>query len=191
MAPNDSLQCCFSLIRNRLYVVDITGDVWEFDKYNCDDPFNKKPTKVPGLSNIVFISGYNDICAAIENNCKVFVWGDLSRISDFCKNTTEPLTIEAFTNVEGISVGRNFLFAYNKNTVWAWGKNDEGQLGTGDLIDRPQPVKLFGSEILGSFNSLIQPLDRMFIGLSKLIYFEYLQYLKHLFGNHPYTKARF
>ncbi|KAL0214217.1 hypothetical protein P9112_006401 [Eukaryota sp. TZLM1-RC] len=99
--------------------------------------------------------------------------------------------IEAFTNIEGISVGYNFLFAYNKNTVWAWGRNYRGQLGTGDLIDRPQPVKVFGSEILGSFDYPIQPLDSMFSGLIKLIYFEYLQYLKKLFGNHPYTKARF
>ncbi|KAL0214279.1 hypothetical protein P9112_006463 [Eukaryota sp. TZLM1-RC] len=192
ITPNESLQCFFSLIRGRLYVVDITGDVWEFDKIYCDVPFIEKPTKVPGLSNIVFISGYNDICAAIDNNGKVFVWGVLSRISDFYKNTTKPLMIEAFTNVEGISVGYDFLFAYNKNTVWAWGRNEEGQLGTGDLKDRSQPVKVsFGAEILGSFDYPIQPLDSMFSGLIKLIYFEYLQYLKNFCGNHPYTKARF
>ncbi|KAL0214182.1 hypothetical protein P9112_006366 [Eukaryota sp. TZLM1-RC] len=164
-----------------LFVIDANGDTF----------FNNKPTKVEGLSNIVFISGYDGIYAAIDNSGKVFVWGKLSRISEFYEDSDEPRCIDAFTNVESISVGHNFLFAYNKNTVWAWGRNDEGQLGTGDLIDRPQPVKVFGSEILGSFNSPKEPLDRMFSGLIKLIYFEYLQYLKHLFGNHPYTKARF
>ncbi|KAL0214246.1 hypothetical protein P9112_006430 [Eukaryota sp. TZLM1-RC] len=99
--------------------------------------------------------------------------------------------IEAFDNVEGISVGDDFIFTYNKNTVWAWGRNYAGQLGTGDLIGRPQPVKVFGSEILGTFHYSTQPLDSMFSGLIKLIYFEYLQYLKNLFGNHPYTKVRF
>ncbi|KAL0214085.1 hypothetical protein P9112_006269 [Eukaryota sp. TZLM1-RC] len=190
ITPNESLQCFFSLVGSRFYVVDITGDVWEFVKGRYDDSFNNQPTKVPGLTNIGYIIGY-DICAAIDNNGKVFVWGDLSRISDLYQNTSHPLMIEAFTNIEGISVGRDFLFAYNKNTVWAWGRNDGGQLGIGDLIDRPQPVKLScGSEILGSFQYPKQPMDRMFSGLIKLIYFEYLQYL-NLFGNRLYSKARF
>ncbi|KAL0214180.1 hypothetical protein P9112_006364 [Eukaryota sp. TZLM1-RC] len=188
LIPKQPFQGSFYFDDNCLLVVDVNGDVWWF---NVDDPFNNKPTKVEGLSNIVFISGYDGIYAAIDNSGKVFVWGKLSRISDFYKDIHEPRCIEAFTNIEGISVGRNFLFAYNKNTVWAWGRNDEGQLGTGDLIDRPQPVKVFGSEVLGSLNSPKEPLNRMFSGLIKLIYLEYLQYLKNLFGNHPYTKARF
>ncbi|KAL0205040.1 hypothetical protein P9112_000347 [Eukaryota sp. TZLM1-RC] len=174
-----------------LFIIDANGEVWEFNKGNDDVPFNKKPTKVPGLNNIVSVSGYGGIYAAIDNDGKVFVWGELSKISNVYENHDEPICIEAFDNIEGISVGHDFLFAYNKNTVWAWGRNDKGQLGTGDLIDRPQPVKVFGSEILGSFQYPRQPLDRMFSGLIKLVYWEYLNYLQTLFGNHPYVKARF
>ncbi|KAL0206016.1 hypothetical protein P9112_001323 [Eukaryota sp. TZLM1-RC] len=123
-----------------LFVIDFNGDVWRFDKED-DDSFDNKPTKVLGLSNIVSIIGYNDIYAATDIDGKVFVLGE------------QPRCIEAFTNIEGVSLGGDFLFAYNKNTVWAWGKNDKGQLGTGDLIDRFQPAKLsFGSEILGTFS---------------------------------------
>ncbi|KAL0205995.1 hypothetical protein P9112_001302 [Eukaryota sp. TZLM1-RC] len=174
-----------------LFVIDFNGDVWRFDKEN-DDSFDNKPTKVLGLSNIVSIIGSNGIYAATDIDGKVFVWGRLSRFSDLYEDSEQPICVEALTNIEGVSLGRNFLFAYNKNTVWAWGKNDEGQLGTGDLIDRFQPAKLsFGSEILGTFLDPIQTMDSMFSGLIRLIYFEYLQYLKKLFGNHPYTKARF
>ncbi|KAL0226566.1 hypothetical protein P9112_013890 [Eukaryota sp. TZLM1-RC] len=174
-----------------LFVIDFNGEVLKFNKGDDDVPFNNKPTKVPGLNNIVSISGYDGIYAAIDNNGKVFLWGWLSRLSDVYEDSEEPRCIEAFNNIEGISVGYNFLFAYNKNTVWAWGRNAKGQLGTGDLIDRPQPVKVFGSEILGSFHYPKQPLDRMFSGLIKLVYWEYINYLQKLFGNHPYTKARF
>ncbi|KAL0205983.1 hypothetical protein P9112_001290 [Eukaryota sp. TZLM1-RC] len=174
-----------------LFVIDFNGDVWRFDKED-DDSFDNKPTKVLGLSNIVSIIGYNDIYAATDIDGKVFVWGRLSRFSRLYEYSEQPRCIEAFTNIEGVSLGGDFLFAYNKNTVWAWGKNDKGQLGTGDLIDRFQPAKLsFGSEILGTFLDPIQTMDSMFSGLIRLIYFEYLQYLKKLFGNHPYTKARF
>ncbi|KAL0214743.1 hypothetical protein P9112_006927 [Eukaryota sp. TZLM1-RC] len=174
-----------------LVVIDIKGEVWMFDR--GDDPFTTKPTKVPGLSYIVSISGYGGVCAAIDNNGKVFVWGDLSTVSEFYKKDSDykPRCIEAFTNIEGISISHGFLFAYNKNTAWAWGRNDNGQLGAGDLIDRPQPVKVFGSEILGRFHHSKQPLDRMFSGLIKLIYVEYLDLLKKLFGFNCYSKARF
>ncbi|KAL0215225.1 hypothetical protein P9112_007409 [Eukaryota sp. TZLM1-RC] len=181
---------CFFFSGDFLFVINTNGEVWKFAKQG-DVPFNNKPTKVPGLSNIVSISGYTGVCAARDSSGKVFVWGKLSRISVVYKDSDEPRCIEAFTNIEGISVGYDFLFAYNKNTVWAWGSNDQGQLGTGDLIDRPQPVKVFGSEILGSFHYPRQPLDRMFSGLIKLVYWEYLNYLQNLFGNHPYVKARF
>ncbi|KAL0213863.1 hypothetical protein P9112_006047 [Eukaryota sp. TZLM1-RC] len=190
LSPKTPFHGSFFFDGECLFIVDINGEVWQSNKGDDDVPFNTKPTKVPGLSNIVFISGYNDVCAAIDKNGKVFVWGCVSRVSYFYEDTIVPRCVEAFTNIEGVSVGDDFLFAYNKNTVWAWGRNDKGQLGTGDLIDRPQPVKVFGSEILGAFHYSKRPLDRMFSGLIKSIYFEYLNYLKNLFGDHPYTKAR-
>ncbi|KAL0215117.1 hypothetical protein P9112_007301 [Eukaryota sp. TZLM1-RC] len=177
------LTCMFLLI------VDINGDIWKFDRGGKF--FNNKPTKVPGLSNIVSISGHRLTCSAIDSSGNVFVWGWLSRISQFYKKQNDPILMETFINIEGVSVGETYLLAYNKNTVWAWGRNDKGQLGTGDLIDRPQPVKIFGSEILGGFHYPKQPLDRMFSGIIKLVYWEYLNYLQKLFGNHPYVKARF
>ncbi|KAL0210072.1 hypothetical protein P9112_010156 [Eukaryota sp. TZLM1-RC] len=191
ISTKEPSQGSFLLVGNYLFVIDVNGDVWMFSKNNLFGPFCDKPTKVPGLTNIVFINGCNGIYAAIDNSGKVSVWGQLSRISDLHEDSDEPKCIEAFTNIEGISVGQNFLFAYNKNTVWAWGRNYKGQLGTGDLIDRPHPVKVFGSEILGSFRHPRQPLGRVFSGPAKLIYFEYLQYLKNLFGNCRYPKARF
>ncbi|KAL0207882.1 hypothetical protein P9112_010469 [Eukaryota sp. TZLM1-RC] len=193
LIPKAPHQDSFLFCHRCLFVIDTNGVVWKFNK-GSDGSFNNKPTKVPGLTNIVSISGnggFTDIFAAIDNNGKVFVWGKLSRLSDAYQDAQEPICIEAFTNIEGISVGHDFFFAYNKSTVWAWGRNFRGQLGTGDLIERPQPVKVFGSEILGSFRYLRQPLDRMFSGLIKLVYWQYLTYLQKLFGNHPYVKARF
>ncbi|KAL0205391.1 hypothetical protein P9112_000698 [Eukaryota sp. TZLM1-RC] len=189
----DPLQCSFAFNGDQLYLEDFYTDVWLFDTSGvCGDvPFDVEPIKVEGLSNIVSISGSFGIYAAIDYDGQVFVWGDLQTLCGVYKDFNEPMSVTAFTNVGGISVGHDFLFAYNKNTVWAWGRNDRGQLGTGDLIDRPQPVKVFGSEILGSFDYPNKPMNTMFSTLVKLIYFEYLQLLKNLSSNRPYTKARF
>ncbi|KAL0226176.1 hypothetical protein P9112_013500 [Eukaryota sp. TZLM1-RC] len=197
LTPRTPFKGSVSLVRggfrnkDEILVVDINGDVWQFINVSNKDSFNNKPIKVKGLTNIVSIHFYSGVIATINVDGKVFVWGSLSRISDFYKDCDEPICLEAFTNIEGISVGENFLFAYNKNTVWAWGRNDKGQLGTGDLIDRPQPVKVFGSEILGSFQYPKQPVDRMFSGLLKLVYWEYLNYFTEAFYDPSYVKARF
>ncbi|KAL0211266.1 hypothetical protein P9112_009564 [Eukaryota sp. TZLM1-RC] len=181
----------FSFNKDLVVVIDMDNNVWKFNN-EYFVPFNNKPSKIEGLSSIVFISGNNSIYAAMNSNGKVFMWGYLHRVSNVYEISEVPICIEAFTDIEGISMGYNFLFAYNKNSVWAWGRNYEGQLGTGDLIDRPQPVKVsFGSEILGTFQYPKQPLDRMFSGLVKLVYWEYLNFLQKHFGNHPYVKARF
>ncbi|KAL0226174.1 hypothetical protein P9112_013498 [Eukaryota sp. TZLM1-RC] len=196
LTPRTPFKGSVSLVRDirkigYLLVINTNGDVWQFNNVSNKDSFNTKPIKVKGLTNIVSINCYRGIYATINVDGNVFVWGSLSRISDFYEDCDEPICLEAFTNIEGISVGENFLFAYNKNTVWAWGRNDKGQLGTGDLIDRPQPVKVFGSELLGSFQYPKQPVDRMFSGLIKLIYFEYLQYSATVFLDPSYVKARF
>ncbi|KAL0204875.1 hypothetical protein P9112_000182 [Eukaryota sp. TZLM1-RC] len=183
-------QDSFTLAADFLFVIDIHGDVWRFDK-GFDEIFNEKPIKVAGLQNISSVVGLGSNYAAIDIKGKVFLWSLFRTVGDFYKTSDVPICIDGLTNIEGISLGYNFLFAYNKNTVWAWGRNDKGQLGTGDLIDRPQPVKIFGSEILGSFHYPKRPLDRMFSGLIRLVYLEYLNYLKNLFGNNPYVKARF
>ncbi|KAL0211329.1 hypothetical protein P9112_009627 [Eukaryota sp. TZLM1-RC] len=158
--------------------------------------FNKRPyltssIKMQGLSNIKSAFGGFNIQAAIGYDNKVFVWGNLNTISNLYGEGTFPVCVEALTDIEGISVGHEFLFAYNKNTVLAWGRNDKGQLGTGDLIDRPQPVKVFGSELLGTFQHSKQPLDRMFSGLIKLVFSNYINFLNEILDHHPYAKARF
>ncbi|KAL0226109.1 hypothetical protein P9112_013433 [Eukaryota sp. TZLM1-RC] len=102
---------------NKIYllVVDTNGDVWKFDK-NDKDSFNNKPIKVPGLSNIDFIFCHRAIQAAVDYNGQVFAWGDLGELSDvfgdhgYCKT----ICLEALANVEGISVGHDFLFPTTK-----------------------------------------------------------------------------
>ncbi|KAL0207979.1 hypothetical protein P9112_010566 [Eukaryota sp. TZLM1-RC] len=174
-----------------LFIIDVNGDVWQF-KMDDTVPFNNEPTKVDCLTNIAYIGGFHHrdigIFAIADIGGNVSAWGRLPQSSDVYVDINEPI---CFTNRESIAVGGDFLFAYNNNSVWAWGNNHKGQLGTGDLMYRRQPVKVFGSEILGSFRYPKQHLNRMFSVLIKRVYWEYLNYLQELFGNHPYVKARF
>ncbi|KAL0215765.1 hypothetical protein P9112_007949 [Eukaryota sp. TZLM1-RC] len=185
--PKDSV----FLVRNCFGIIDINGLVWIYKRDDKVDSFTNQPYHVQGLTNVVSISGYQGVFAAVDNSGKVFVWGNLSEFTDVHQNRNDPLCLEPLTNMEGISVGNDYLYAYNKDIVWAWGRNYKGELGTGDEHHLETPVNVFGSEILGTFQCPRQPLERMFSGLIKLVYFQYFKFLKHLFGNHPYVKARF
>lgn len=49
-----------------------------------------------------------------------------------------PTVIEGLTGVVAISAGEDrSLFLKDDGTVWAWGKNPEGQPGTGTMVALP------------------------------------------------------
>ncbi|MBI4947713.1 MAG: T9SS type A sorting domain-containing protein [Bacteroidetes bacterium] len=48
-------------------------------------------------------------------------------------------------NITSVSAGNYFSLALKSNgTVWAWGRNDYGQLGDGTAIDKKTPVQVIG-----------------------------------------------
>jgi len=57
-------------------------------------------------------------------------------------NTKDELP-QPFTDVKTASAGLNFSLALkNDGTVWAWGRNDQGQLGIGDWNDSDLPKQV-------------------------------------------------
>ena len=78
---------------------------------------------------------------------KCYVWGTNTNgalgIGNFHhhKNTPQELNL---LNVVLISCGNNYTMALTKNPnkIYAWGRNDYGQLGLGDTTDRNSPTEL-------------------------------------------------
>ncbi|KAL0206936.1 hypothetical protein P9112_012647 [Eukaryota sp. TZLM1-RC] len=94
--PRNSLNSPFLLDFEFLYVIDANDEIWRFDKGHDDVPFNNKPTKCLGLSSIVSVSGFDGIYVAIGKKGKVFVWGDLSRMSDVYEDSEETKMYRSF-----------------------------------------------------------------------------------------------
>mgnify|MGYP003739276213 CR=1 FL=1 len=56
-----------------------------------------------------------------------------------------PARVIGLDDVTGISAGAGCSLALTTDgTVWAWGMNDEGQLGDGTMVDRCEPVRVDG-----------------------------------------------
>jgi hypothetical protein len=63
--------------------------------------------------------------------------------SQYALDTSIPYNVGSLINIQRISVGQNHCGAIDGNgDIWMWGKNTNGQLGDGTIVDRGTPVKV-------------------------------------------------
>jgi len=79
-----------------------------------------------------------------------FAWGNNTdgRLGDgtlLSKTTPVEVATDDLGNVVAVSAGHEFSLAMKADgTVWAWGRNTNGQLGDGTIFQRTTPVKIGG-----------------------------------------------
>ena len=105
------------------------------------------PVSVEGLSNIQMIATGNQYSMALKDNSSVWVWGanfygKLGVAYDILKPYVEkPVMLNSIWDVKFIDCGYHHSVALKKDgSVWSWGYNRYGQLGTGDTW-QPRQVK--------------------------------------------------
>ncbi|HVK22951.1 MAG TPA: hypothetical protein VM677_16460 [Actinokineospora sp.] len=128
------------------------------------------PAPVPGLTDVVRISGGADNRYALRTDGSIRAWGanadgQLGNGSAGGQAGT-PGLVSSLSEVVEISVGeRGNGFAVRADgTVWAWGANAQGQLGSGFLGTwSPTPVQIAGvggaSAVSGYVHGAIAVLD--------------------------------
>jgi len=113
-----------------------------------------KPTKVPGISNVVSVCLGAYFSAAITADGSLYMWGandwgklglgDIGRAAD----RTVPTKVPGISNVVAISMGYHHSAAVTANgDLYTWGHNRYGQLGLGDsgnTTSRYTPTKVPG-----------------------------------------------
>ncbi|GFO65029.1 carboxypeptidase regulatory-like domain-containing protein [Geomonas paludis] len=102
------------------------------------------PVKVSGLTGVTRIAAGDDHSAAITSDGTVWTWGE-NGYGQIGNGTTDnsvlPVRISALgEDVAVIATGMYFTVAVKKDgTVWGWGWNELGQLGTGDTENTTTP----------------------------------------------------
>jgi alpha-tubulin suppressor-like RCC1 family protein len=81
-------------------------------------------------------------------NAGLWLWGNntagqLGQGSTTPSARSSPVRVGTLTDWRQIAVGKNNILSLKTNgTLWAWGDNDFGQLGVGDITNRSSPVQV-------------------------------------------------
>lgn len=126
------------------YALGKDGTVWVWGKNNAGQFGNGAvqtkeslaPVQVPGLKNVVKLSGSRYNAIALTKDGSVWTWGglkpdktDWSQPANF---KTKPEKVAGLTGVVDVEAGDLRYYALtSKGTAYAWGDNYYGQLGTG------------------------------------------------------------
>lgn len=99
------------------------------------------------LADVVGIASGRDHTLAVRRDGRVLSWG-LGRsgqlgigVSGDEGDRPAPTLVEDIDDVARVFAGGNMSFALKRDgTLWGWGQNFNGQLGTGDTVDLPAPA---------------------------------------------------
>jgi alpha-tubulin suppressor-like RCC1 family protein len=121
---------------------------------------SKVPVKIPSLTNVIAIAANSNYSLALKNDGTVWAWGrnDYGQlgISPKSDNNNTPVQVggAGFTGVTAIAAGWTHGVALKGGTVWTWGYNGYGQLGTGNSSESLSPIPITAtgiSEIAAGF----------------------------------------
>lgn len=140
--------------------LDSSGDVWAWG-YNWDGQLGDgttadqhTPVRVVGLGDVVAISAGENSSYAITRDGRLWAWGwnregQLGTGSvDSYSSLARP--IEGLAGFQGVAGGFGSALALRSDgTVWAWGRNFEGQLGDATFALRNKPALTVNATVDG------------------------------------------
>jgi alpha-tubulin suppressor-like RCC1 family protein len=137
--------------------VNSQGNVFGFG-YNANgqlgngSTFNTpQPTAVSGVANVLHLASGANHVLALKNDGSVLAWGynAAGQLGDGSTELfrTTAVNVPGLSFVKAVAAGRYHSLALKADgSVWAWGLNAEGQVGTGDGVARiSTPVQVLSS----------------------------------------------
>lgn len=107
------------------------------------------PTQIPDAGPWAHVIAGGRHTCAIRTEGSLWCWGDSTAgrlgVGPITGDQPAPLRVGAETDwVSGSGGGHHVCGIRADETLWCWGRNDGGQLGTGDLLSRDVPVQVIG-----------------------------------------------
>ena len=113
----------------------------------------EEPTPVERLGQVIGIAACRNAGSALQADGTVWMWGadqqgvmatgKLFPLGDTAKEYYQPRRVDGLQDVVQIACGGMYMLALrNDGTVWAWGRNKDGELGLGDTLSRAVPTQI-------------------------------------------------
>ena len=136
-----------------MLAIKSNGTLWAWGKGNVgqlglgNSTAYSSPMQVGNDSNWAKVKGGSQFTIATKTDGTLWGWGDGAEGATGHGNTTDynsPVQIGELTDWSDISAANNRTCVAIKTdgTLWAWGKNDNGQIGDGSAIGRKSPVQV-------------------------------------------------
>jgi YD repeat-containing protein len=104
------------------------------------------PIQVPGLSNVIAVSGGDRFTAILKADGTVWTWGwnGFGQLGDGTfTDRSLPVQVLGLTDVILVAArDYHVLVIRSDGSVWAWGSGGNGELGNNDTTDRNTPVQV-------------------------------------------------
>jgi alpha-tubulin suppressor-like RCC1 family protein len=160
--PLTNLTGVIQVVSGRYHTLALKSDgtIWGWGLNNFGqlgdgtDDDRATPALVAGLSNVVAIAAGLDHNLALKSDGTVWSWGQNynGQIGDDTAANVRlaPVQVHNLSGVTTIACGGYHSFALKSDgTLWAWGWNVEGQLGTGSNAQRNVPTRVVGPNNVG------------------------------------------
>lgn len=126
----------------------LTGMTLEFATNSGIPFYSPVPIQVPGLTQVTAVAGGYYHSLALRADGTVWAWGD-NQVGQLglgyadADEHPDPQMVPGLTHVVAIAAGIGHNLALRTDgTLWAWGRNTEGQLGDGTRMNRYYPVQV-------------------------------------------------
>ncbi|HEY0101807.1 MAG TPA: S8 family serine peptidase, partial [Pyrinomonadaceae bacterium] len=117
-----------------------------------------EPVQVAGLTNVTAIAAGSAFSLAVKSDGTVWAWGaNLSGVIGKSSETFSvgaPVQVAGINDVSSVSAGERHALALKRDgTVWAWGDNVDGNLGSGNISSTPTPRQVGGLSNVKEINA--------------------------------------
>ena len=152
------------------YALDENGVIWSWGHNSWGQlgvnsrTVKTSPVQVQGISDVVAVDGGANYSVALKSDGTVWTSGSAAtgKLGDGSTDNSESRStyaqITGFGDVESISVGYGHVFAIKGDqTLWAWGWNNNGQVGDGTTVNVSTPTMILEDVTVasaGTTNSL-------------------------------------